>query len=94
MSEYSLYRYSEKDDYYLKYYKKYDIPSDETDYVITVEDKYKHKPKSLAYELFGGENLSWVLSYFNRDKLSDIVFDLEPGMELVVPTRERLLRYF
>lgn len=94
MSEYSLYRYSKRDDYFLKYYKKYEIPFDNTDYIIIVEDKYKHKPKRLAYDLFGDENLSWVLSYFNRDKLSDIIFDLEPGMELLVPTKERLFRYF
>lgn len=92
--DYSLYRYTETDGYFLGNYNPIDIPTDYTDYIIVVEPKYENKPKTLALDLYGSTDFSWVFAYFNRKIIEDPIFDLKAGMKIVVPTKDRLLQYF
>lgn len=79
---------------FLGYYNPINIPlHDETDYVITITPTYHNKPGKLAYDLYGNANYRWVFRYFNNNKINDPIFDLVSGMSIIVPTKERLLRY-
>jgi hypothetical protein len=92
--DYSLYRYTDSDGYFLGYYKPIEIPMDVSDYIIEIEPKYENKPKSLALELYGNTELSWIFAYFNKNVIEDPIFDLKSGMKIIVPTKERLMQYF
>lgn len=89
----SLYRYTKESSYYLGYYSPIQIPKDETDYVLTIEPKYHHKPGRLALDLYNDERLGWIFRYFNNDVINDPIFDLEAGMKIRVPTAEKVLKY-
>ena len=89
----SLYKKTNSNTYYLGYYKPINIPFDSSDIIIIVDSKYNHKPGKLAYDLYNNERLGWVFSYFNRDKINDIIFDLNEGMSIRIPTKQRLYNY-
>lgn len=89
----SLYRYTPESSYYLGYYNPIQIPKDETDYILTVEPKYNHKPGRLALDLYNDERLGWIFRYFNNDIINDPIFDLKAGMKIRVPTVDKVLKY-
>ena len=93
-SKYSLYSNTKSDNYYRDYYNPIDIGYDDSDIFLIVTNEYNNKPGNLAKALYGSPRLSWVLAYFNRNQISDIIFDLKEGMVLRLPTKERLLSYF
>lgn len=94
MKSESLYMATASSSDFLGYYKPIDIPlNDETDYVITISPSYHNKPGKLAYDLYGNANYRWVFRYFNNNKINDPIFDLVEGMSIIIPTKERLLRY-
>lgn len=66
------------------------IPSDSTDYALTLDTKYDEKPGLLAYDLFGDQRLFWVFSVMNRDQIVDPIFDVKGGMTINIPTSDRL----
>jgi hypothetical protein len=91
-NSYSLYSNTSNDGVYRDYYEPISLEEDSSDYYIIVSSTYHHKPGKLAYDLYGNERLGWVFSYFNRDTINDPIFDLESGMIIKVPSKERLLR--
>lgn len=68
-----------------------EIPSDDSDYELEVENKYNERPKSLSNDLFGTPKLFWVFIAMNRDLMTDPVYGLKSQMTITVPTRERIL---
>lgn len=76
---------------FIGHYVHREIPSDDTDYDLTVGVKYNERPGLLAYDLFGTRDLFWVFIAMNRDRMTDPIFSLQSGMVITVPTRERLL---
>ena len=94
MKSESLYMSTRQTTDFLTYYNPINIPFDDTtDYVITITPAYHQKPGKLAYDLYGNANYRWVFRYFNNNKINDPIFDLVDGMSIIVPTKERLLRY-
>lgn len=94
MKKDSLYMNTPRNSDFLLYYDPITIPIDDTsNYSITITKKYHNKPGCLAYELYGDSNYRWVFRYFNNTKINDPIFDLVEGMSIIVPTKERLLRY-
>lgn len=93
-NEHSLYSNTNIDHNQRDYYNSLNIGYDSSDMFIIVTTEYHQKPGSLAQLLYGDPRFSWVFTYFNRDEISDIIFDLQEGMILRVPTKERLLSYF
>lgn len=91
-NDYSLYNNTETDGEYRDYYNPIPLKKDDSDYFIIVTSEYRYKPGKLAYNLYGSERLGWVFTYFNRNIISDPIFDLIDGLVLRVPTKERLLR--
>ena len=69
---------------FLTYYVHRSIPPHELDSVITLNDEtYVNRPDLLARDLYGDEDLFWVIPL--RNGLQDPVFDLKLGELLVVP---------
>lgn len=94
MKSESLYMNTAATSDFLGYYNPVEIPLDDTtDYVITISSSYHNKPGKLSYDLYGNENYRWVFRYFNNNKINDPIFDLVEGMSIIVPTKERLLKY-
>lgn len=93
-NKYSLYSNTDASEFYRDYYNPLDIDYDDSDIYLIVTSEYNQKPGNLANFLYGSPRFSWVFSYFNRNQISDIIFDLKEGMVLRLPTKERLLSYF
>lgn len=91
---YSLYKNTDDNTFFRDYYKPINIRRDITDQFIIISAEFHNKPGRLAESLYGSPRLSWVFSYFNRDLISDIIFDLKEGMIIRIPTKERLLSSF
>ncbi len=92
-NEYSLYKNTNINDFYLGYYEQIIIPMDNSDYLIKIEPEFEFKPGKLALKLYGSERLGWIFSYFNRDIIQDPIFDLKSGIYIKVPTNDRLQQY-
>lgn len=93
-NKYSLYSNTNTTEFYRDYYTPLDIGYDNSDMFLIVTSEYHQKPGNLADFLYGSPRFSWVFSYFNRNQISDIIFDLREGMVLRLPTKDRLLSYF
>ena len=93
-NQHSLYSNTDVNNGYRDYYNPIEIGYDSSDIFIIVTSEYHQRPGGLAQFLYGDPRLSWVFSYFNREVISDIIFDLQTGMILRVPCKERLLSYF
>lgn len=94
MDRYSLYSSTKTNNGYLGYYSPVDIPiEDSTNMVITITPEYAQKPGKLAYDLYGDSRLLWVFRYFNNDKIEDMIFDMKEGMQILAPSKDRLLNY-
>ena len=92
--KHSLYANTKSDGILRGYYEPIDIPHDEdTDIEYTVGLKYSHKPGLLAFDLYGDERLNWVFLYYNRDTLKDGIWDLNEGITILIPEKNRLLSY-
>ena len=93
-SEYSLYTNTPVNQFYRGYYQPIDIPKDSSDLFILIPSEYHHKPGKMAYTMYGTARLSWIFSYFNREIISDPLFDFEEGLIIRCPTKERVMSYF
>lgn len=89
----SLYSLTNTVENFRNYFESPQIPYDSTDFTYIVPLKYANKPGLLAYDLYGSERYNWVISYFNRDTINDIIWDLNEGVKIRLPQRERLLQY-
>ncbi len=67
-----------------------DIPDDDTDEVIIISAKFNERPDLLSNELYGTPDFWWIFAVRNPDELIDPIYDLVAGLEIVVPTRQRL----
>lgn len=92
--KYSLYKNTEYDSFYKSYYEPIGIEYSDSDYYIIISDDYNYKPGKMALALYGDAQLEWIFAYFNRDIISNPIFDFTSGKIIRVPTKERLLSYF
>ncbi|ASV44766.1 baseplate wedge subunit [Agrobacterium phage Atu_ph07] len=63
-------------------------PSDKK---ITLHPKYENRPYNLSYDLYGTRDFWWVFMVLNIDIIRDPIYDFKAGIEIYVPTRERVL---
>lgn len=61
------------------------IPSAADDSMLTVTTRYVWRPDLLALDVYGDQDLWWVIP--QRNGLEDPVFDMVPGLVLVVPSQ-------
>lgn len=77
-------------DFYLGFYVDRAIPEDDDDILIEIESRHRHRPDMLSQELYGTPNYWWVFMRRNLGKIQDPIYDFEPGLEIFVPTSDRL----
>ena len=94
ISQYSIHKATSITDNQLDPYVDMGIELDDSDYFIQVEPKFSGKPGWLSNALFGTPRLAWVFMIFNPSIISDPITDNKGGMNMRVPTKERLLAYF
>lgn len=68
------------------------LENSEDDDLIVIEDRYTERPDMLSFDLYGTTRYWWVFMIRNMDIIKDPIFDLQPGIEIYVPKRERLER--
>lgn len=68
------------------------IPSDLTDEIISVSPKFHERPDLLSNDLYGTPELWWIFAVRNPNEIIDPIYDLVSGLEIFVPTQQRLLR--
>lgn len=69
---------------FLTYYVHRSVPPHRLDALIILNDgRYVNRPDLLAIDLYGNEDLFWIIPV--RNGLQDPVFDLKLGETFVVP---------
>lgn len=76
--------------WYLGHYTHRPIGVDGSDEKIIVDRKYHERPDLLSHALYGTTDYWWVFMVRNPNKIKDPIHDLQGGMTIMVPTRERL----
>jgi len=71
-------------------YKHRSIPESVDDVPYKVEQKYHNRPDLLAAELYGDAQYYWVFMIRNMNLMRDPLWDFVAGLEIYIPSRERL----
>ena len=66
------------------------IPAHSSDIPITVNAKYEARPDLMSYDFYGTPAYWWVFMLRNIDIIRDPIWDLKSGMQIVVPSAERI----
>lgn len=69
------------------------VPKQPDDVLYTIEVQYTHRPDLLAYDLYRDHGLWWVFAQRNMDIIQDPVYDIEPGVEIILPKMSNLIKY-
>lgn len=81
----SMYKNTPITDNYLGLYEPVFEPNLEIYNTITLSSKYDKRPDLLAYELYGQSELWWIFVLYNRDIITDPIFDFVSGLEIKIP---------
>lgn len=76
---------------YLDFMNFRDISADDTDIAMTVNTKFHQRPDLLSNDLYGTPDLWWIFIVRNPNQMSDPIHDLVTGLDLYVPTKQRVL---
>jgi hypothetical protein len=75
---------------YLDYWQPPVLTTGADDAVITLPEKYKHRPDLLSYDAYGTPGLWWIFAVYNSDTLQDPIYDMIPGVQIYVPSNQTL----
>jgi hypothetical protein len=89
----SPYYNTPQNSYYLGFWQAPAVAPSSTNAVITVAQRYRQRPDLLAFDLYGSSQLWWVFAMANPDQIRDPIFDLQPDMQIQVPSAESLQGY-
>lgn len=76
--------------WYMGHYQHRPIPTDPSDQLIIVDIKYRHRPDLLAFDLYGDVKFWWIFTVRNPNQIKDPIYDLTEGIQIYVPTTQRL----
>ena len=76
--------------WYLDLYEHRPIPPDSTDIAYRVSTRFENRPDLLSYEEYGTPDYWWIFSVRNPDQIKDPIYDFVDGLEIYIPTRQRL----
>ena len=76
---------------YLEHYVHREIPPDSTDIAYSVPTKFQNRPDLLSYEHYGTADYWWIFAIRNPDQIKDPIYDLVAGLEIYLPTKDRLV---
>ena len=62
------------------------IPAAADDTSIILKKKYENRPDTLSYDLYGTPAYWWVFAVRNRDVITDPVWDMVAGINIIVPS--------
>lgn len=82
-----------QNDLYLELLEIRPVPSEQDDFLYTIENQYKFRPDLLAYDLYGNPKLWWVFIQRNMNVLKDPVFDFLPGTKIYIPKQNNLTKF-
>lgn len=60
------------------------------DQYIYLGAKYKHRPDLLSYDYYGTPKLWWIFSVYNMNTIKDPIYDMVPGIQLLIPSKSNL----
>lgn len=66
------------------------IPEDDSDIALSIHSKYNTRPDLLSNNLYGTPDLWWVFIVRNPDQMIDPIYGLITGLEIYVPTKDRI----
>lgn len=89
----SVYAFTPQNSYALGYWTPPPIRPDVTDEFIVLEQKYRHRPDLLSADLYGTPRLWWVFQMVNPNVLKDPIYDMQPGIELRIPSNTSIQGY-
>lgn len=92
-SIYSPYYKAKQTSWYMDYYEQPSLPKADSDVLYTIDPMYNEQPWRLAKDLYGNERLYYIFALLNPDLIQDPVYDFKAGIEIRVPTSERVQRY-
>jgi hypothetical protein len=96
MATYSLsspYSTTTQNNLYLELLNIRPVPSEDDDYLYSIEGQYRHRPDLLAYDLYGDPKLWWVFVQRNMEVLKDPIFDFETGTKIYIPKDSNLRKF-
>ncbi len=88
----SPYALTKQKEFYLGLYVDRPIPADSTDITIVLDSKYNHRPDLLAFDLYGDTRYWWIFMRRNLDVIRDPIFEFVGGIEIHIPTKDRILK--
>lgn len=71
---------------YLDYWQPPLLGYSSDDSIIVLAQKYKHRPDLLSFDAYGTPKLWWIFSVYNSDVIQDPIYDIVPGIQIVVPS--------
>lgn len=89
----SVYANTPQNSSYLGYWNPPAIWPTSQDSYMVLPQKYKHRPDLLSFDLYGTPSLWWIFAMLNPNILKDPVFDMQPGIELRVPSNTTVQGY-
>jgi|TARA_B100001013_G_scaffold337888_1_gene258393 hypothetical protein len=69
----------------LGYFQIRPVPASPDDVPYVIEPQYNHRPDLLAYDLYDNPKLWWVFAQRNMDIIEDPIYDIESGVEILLP---------
>ena len=78
---------------YLDFYVDRPILKFDDDELIVITTKHEYKPDLLSQDLYGTPYFWWVFQRRNMEVIKDPVWDLKAGLEIQVPSRERIANF-
>lgn len=89
----SVYSLTPQSSYALGYWNPPGIQASVTDSFMVLPQRYKHRPDLLSADLYGTPRLWWVFMMINPNVLKDPIYDMQPGIELRVPSNTSIQGY-
>lgn len=90
----SPYFESERKEWYLNAYVPKKITKDGNDILIPILNIYHHRPDKLSFDMYNSSDYWWVFAEMNKDILIDPIFDFVTGLEIYVPTHDKIVKLF
>lgn len=66
------------------------IPKEEDDQVVELNQTYQYRPDLLAHDLYGDSGLWWVFASRNPNSIKDPIWDFKTGLKLYLPKKSTI----
>lgn len=61
------------------------------DKIIYLPEKYKNRPDLLSYDYYNTVGLWWVFAVYNSNVIKDPIYDMIPGIQILIPSKDNLV---